>query len=48
MTAATRTITRGAGLDTAGTYTCTITADDTYINGVGTGTFTVLINTRPV
>ena len=31
----------------AGTYTCIITADDTYVNGVGTGTFTIAVDTRP-
>ncbi len=33
----------------AGVHTCTITADDTYVNGVNTaGVFTITINTRPV
>ena len=33
----------------AGLHTCTITADDTYVNGVNTaGVFTITINTRPV
>jgi len=33
----------------AGVHTCTITADDTYVNGVNTaGTFTITVNTRPV
>ena len=33
----------------AGVHTCTITADDTYVNGVNTaGVFTITIDTRPV
>jgi len=33
----------------AGTYTCTITADDTFLNGVhNTGSFTIKISTKPV
>jgi len=31
----------------AGLHTCTITADDTYVNGVNTGTFTITIDNRP-
>ena len=31
----------------AGPHTCTITADDTYVNGVNTGTFTITIDNRP-
>lgn len=48
MTAATRTISMAASGQAAGTYACTITADDTYTNGVGTGTFSIKVNTKPV
>ena len=47
MTAATRTISMAANGQAAGTYACTITADDTYTNGVGTGGFSIKIDNRP-
>lgn len=46
--AATRTVSMTANSIAAGTYTCTITADDTYVNGVGTGTFTITVDSRPI
>ena len=47
MNMATRTISKLASTQAAGTYVCTITADDTYTNGVGTGGFSIIINNRP-
>ena len=47
MNMATRTISKLASTQVAGTYVCTITADDTYTNGVGTGGFSIIINNRP-
>jgi hypothetical protein len=44
MNAGTRTISMAASSVTAGVYSCTITADDTYINGVGTGVFTITVD----
>ena len=44
--AATRTVSMTANSVTAGVHTCTITADDTYVNGVNTaGVFSITINT---
>jgi len=47
--AATRTVSMAANSVAAGPHTCTITADDTYVNGVNTaGVFTITVNSRPI
>lgn len=47
--AATRTVSMLAGGAAAGLYTCTVTADDTFTNGIhNTGTFTIRVSSRPV
>ena len=46
--AATRTVSMTANSVAAGVHTCTITADDTYVNGVNTaGVFLITVYTRP-